>query len=105
VKPEFSPTRAANVVTYSASAVCSGQGSVRLTCVPDGTPPDLDYGGLSQCQRGRCEMLVDGTPVCCGFVGSPPEICDGLDNDCDGEIDNGVTCPEGTTCQGIAGCV
>jgi hypothetical protein len=49
-------------------------------------------GGPTVCQpRERC-----GTDGLCWPCGA--EVCNGKDDDCDGQVDNGAPCPAGQTC-------
>ncbi len=59
-------------------------------CVEPGFEPFMDIG---ECEFGTTEC-VNGDLDCIGYLGPSPEICDGLDNDCDGVGDDLATCPD-----------
>lgn len=75
---------------------CNGivdDGIAPLACTPPGQPLGLVFGGSSQCRQGQqfCGQS------CSGFVGPTAEVCDGIDNDCNGTVDQSAV-DMGTTC-------
>src|SRR5439155_1938971 len=55
---------------------------------------------MGECRPGKnvCLGAAGWDPSCAGSVGPRPEICDGKDNNCDGLIDDGATCPAESKC-------
>jgi len=71
-----------------------------VACAGGGVPCDTGKPGL--CSKGMTLCQDDGKLVC--EPGNKPatEACDGIDNDCDGKIDNGAACDAGKQCfQGV----
>lgn len=49
--------------------------------------------GVGLCRAGRRACAAGAWGGCADQVLPTREVCDGLDNDCNGQADNGVTCP------------
>ena len=88
--------------------------------VCDGTDNDcnaeVDEGlGTTVCGLGLCEHEVENCfdgeeQLCDPFEGATPEVCDGIDNDCDADIDDGlseelITCGVGICEHSVSSCV
>ena len=68
--------------------------------VPDGA--DCDTGLLGVCSSGA-SICFDGRTICVGLAQRGDEVCNGLDDDCDGAADDGIPEVGGVCDTGAAG--
>ena len=78
-----------------------GGATVGLPC--DGPDEDL-------CTEGTYVCMGSEQPVCSDSTGNSTEVCNGIDDDCDSETDEGALCDDGIactidTCGGPEGCL
>ncbi|MCB2218993.1 MAG: hypothetical protein KQI35_01270 [Bacteroidetes bacterium] len=92
--------------------LCDGLDNDCNPSTPDGTGDPL-YGSpcdgpdADLCEEGIFDNCIDGTFTCSDNTGDNEEICNGIDDDCDGEYDEGPVCEAPNTngiCTGAGGC-
>jgi MYXO-CTERM domain-containing protein len=68
---------------------CDGTIDPGCDCVTGDTRPCGETSDVGACQPGTQTCAADGTwGGCEGSVGPMPEMCNGIDDDCDGAVDN-----------------
>lgn len=68
-----------------------------VSCPGGGDPCETGLQGV--CEPGITECVFAGTLECKPLIEPTDEVCDALDNDCDGVVDNGDLCPPDEVCD------
>ncbi len=108
--------------TDGTGTQCNAQAGTGVDEICDGLDNDCDAAtdetwplkgqvctvGSGVCQRAGVWVCATGGAglVCSATAGSPDpggEICDGLDNNCNGQVDDGLTAPNCDLTQGVCG--
>ena len=83
-----------------SAEVCDGLDNNCNGAVDEGNP-----GGGAACNTGQLGVCAPGTTACVGGavvcnrnINPSTEVCNGLDDNCDGLVDNGATCAAGQSC-------
>ncbi len=98
-KPPASPPADANCNSLADYLepdcnLCPAAGDPSLVCYVNAdhsAPQGTCQNGVRSCANG-----VFGD--CTGLILPAPEVCDGKDNDCNGQVDDGATCAAGLSC-------
>jgi len=90
----------------AAAETCNGLDDDCDGTVDDGVPTGASCSaGIGACARTGTTLCVSGALTGCSAVAGAPgtETCNGLDDDCDGTVDDGV--PTGAPCSsGVGAC-